>query len=73
MKLDLYVSILSYLEEGLPCFVELLDSGTEKNKQIIGLDIDTNIPNNKQQLNPPDLNNSKVERAKKKEEKTQRQ
>ena len=31
-KLDLHISTLGYLEEGLPCFVKLLDSGTEENR-----------------------------------------
>lgn len=69
MKLNLYVSMLGYLEEEPLYFVELLDSDTKKNKQIMGLDTTTTIPNKDQQLNLPDLNDLEVEWAKLKEEK----
>lgn len=30
VKLNLLISILSYLEKGLPCFIKLLNSGIEE-------------------------------------------
>lgn len=73
IQLDLHVSTLGYLEEGLIRFLELPDNNTKKNRQIIGLNTTAAIPDNNPLPNSPDLNDLEAEQAKKKEKKAQKQ
>lgn len=48
IKLDLYINILSYLENRYPRFVKLPNSSTKENKQMIRFDIIVPNLNNNQ-------------------------
>lgn len=72
IKLNLLVSILDYLKDGPPCFVGFPDGNTKVNRKMIGLNTAVAISDNHQQLNPPNINNLKAKRVKKKKEKAQK-
>lgn len=72
VKHDLHIRILGYLKKVFFYFIELSNSSTKENKQIIRLDTSVTIANNNQQLNLPDLNDVKAKRVKTKKKKAQR-
>ncbi len=68
----MHIPNLGYLEDGLPHFMELPDSGTEElNRMLVGLNTAVVIPETDDQ-DLPDLIDLKVERANKKKEKVKR-
>lgn len=66
----MHVISLGYLENRPPWFVEFLNVGTEEeNKQLMGLDKQVFLSNNKQE---PALDDSDVERIRKKKAKAKK-
>lgn len=70
-RLEMHVTSLGYLEDGLFQFVKLPDGGTkEENRQLIGLNKQPLFLDNKQELGLDDLD---VEQIRKKKTKAERQ